>query len=154
MQSPVSADFFLAYCFWGLLHLVSWIWVLTLRTVSWRGGSTDTFLGDLHFLRSKPLLVWGWRRETKKREGKEREIDREIERELEREKECPGHAHLSSWFNSMKGGHHHHRHHRGCGCQHLFRKVLAKCGCCYARVRGQCHTQMHIHTERLKKFDL
>lgn len=47
----------------------------------------------------------------------------------------PGHAHLCSWFNSMKGGHHHHRHHRGCGCQHLFRKVLAKCGCCYARVR-------------------
>ncbi|TNN82450.1 hypothetical protein EYF80_007285 [Liparis tanakae] len=36
----------------------------------------------------------------------------------------------------MKGGHHHHRHHRGCGCQHLFRKVLVKCGCCYARVRG------------------
>ncbi|KAK2851385.1 hypothetical protein Q5P01_007661 [Channa striata] len=35
----------------------------------------------------------------------------------------------------MKRGHHHHRHHRGCGCQHLFRKVLAKCGCCYARVR-------------------
>ncbi|XP_061909083.1 rho guanine nucleotide exchange factor 25 isoform X3 [Entelurus aequoreus] len=36
----------------------------------------------------------------------------------------------------MKGGHHHHRHHRGCcGCQHLFRKVLTKCGCCYARVR-------------------
>ncbi|XP_040008964.1 rho guanine nucleotide exchange factor 25 isoform X3 [Xiphias gladius] len=35
----------------------------------------------------------------------------------------------------MKGGHNHHRHHRGCGCQHLFRKVLAKCGCCYARVR-------------------
>ncbi|XP_044067302.1 rho guanine nucleotide exchange factor 25 isoform X5 [Siniperca chuatsi] len=35
----------------------------------------------------------------------------------------------------MKGGHHRHRHHRGCGCQHLFRKVLAKCGCCYARVR-------------------
>ncbi|XP_026188278.1 rho guanine nucleotide exchange factor 25 isoform X3 [Mastacembelus armatus] len=35
----------------------------------------------------------------------------------------------------MKGGHHHHRHHRGCGCQHLFRKVLVKCGCCYARVR-------------------
>ncbi|KAM4612901.1 rho guanine nucleotide exchange factor 25 [Polymixia lowei] len=31
----------------------------------------------------------------------------------------------------MKGGH----HHRGCGCQHLFRKVLAKCGCCYAQVR-------------------
>uniref|UniRef100_A0A3Q3WA09 Rho guanine nucleotide exchange factor 25 n=1 Tax=Mola mola TaxID=94237 RepID=A0A3Q3WA09_MOLML len=35
----------------------------------------------------------------------------------------------------MTGGHHRHRHHRGCGCQHLFRKVLAKCGCCYARVR-------------------
>ncbi|XP_035652886.1 rho guanine nucleotide exchange factor 25-like isoform X2 [Oncorhynchus keta] len=31
----------------------------------------------------------------------------------------------------MKGGH----HQRGCGCQHLFQKVLAKCGCCYARVR-------------------
>uniref|UniRef100_A0A3P8XUW1 Rho guanine nucleotide exchange factor 25 n=1 Tax=Esox lucius TaxID=8010 RepID=A0A3P8XUW1_ESOLU len=31
----------------------------------------------------------------------------------------------------MKGGH----HHRGCACQHLFRKVLAKCGCCFARVR-------------------
>ncbi|KAM8862717.1 rho guanine nucleotide exchange factor 25 isoform 3-T3 [Spinachia spinachia] len=35
----------------------------------------------------------------------------------------------------MKGGHHHHRHHQGCGCQHLFRKVLVKCGCCFARVR-------------------
>ncbi|KAL0978371.1 hypothetical protein UPYG_G00169600 [Umbra pygmaea] len=31
----------------------------------------------------------------------------------------------------MKGGH----HPRSCGCQHLFRKVLAKCGCCYAQVR-------------------
>ncbi|KAM6979893.1 rho guanine nucleotide exchange factor 25-like [Aplochiton taeniatus] len=31
----------------------------------------------------------------------------------------------------MKGGH----HQRGCGCQHLFRKVLTKCGCCFARVR-------------------
>ncbi|XP_036388697.1 rho guanine nucleotide exchange factor 25 isoform X2 [Megalops cyprinoides] len=31
----------------------------------------------------------------------------------------------------MKGGH----HRRGCACPHLFRKVLAKCGCCYARVR-------------------
>ncbi|XP_057175558.1 rho guanine nucleotide exchange factor 25 isoform X2 [Triplophysa rosa] len=31
----------------------------------------------------------------------------------------------------MKGSH----HHRGCACHHLFRKVLAKCGCCYARVR-------------------
>ncbi|KAJ8358710.1 hypothetical protein SKAU_G00152350 [Synaphobranchus kaupii] len=29
----------------------------------------------------------------------------------------------------MKGG----RRHRGCACRHLFRKVLAKCGCCYAR---------------------
>lgn len=65
-------------------------------------------------------------REARKRE---REVG---ERERER---VPGHAHLCSWFNSMKGGHHHHRHHRGCGCQHLFRKVLAKCGCCYARVR-------------------
>ncbi|XP_061531879.1 rho guanine nucleotide exchange factor 25 isoform X3 [Phycodurus eques] len=36
----------------------------------------------------------------------------------------------------MKRGHPHHRHHRGCcGCRHLFRKVLTKCGCCYARVR-------------------
>ncbi|KAI1891168.1 hypothetical protein AGOR_G00162160 [Albula goreensis] len=25
--------------------------------------------------------------------------------------------------------------HGGCACQHLFRKVLAKCGCCYSRVR-------------------
>ncbi|XP_042155579.1 rho guanine nucleotide exchange factor 25 isoform X1 [Oncorhynchus tshawytscha] len=32
---------------------------------------------------------------------------------------------------SLKGGH----LHRGCACQHLFRKVLIKCGCCYARVR-------------------
>ncbi|XP_029906976.1 rho guanine nucleotide exchange factor 25 isoform X2 [Myripristis murdjan] len=31
----------------------------------------------------------------------------------------------------MRGGH----HQRGCGCQHLFRKVLTKCGCCYVRVR-------------------
>ncbi|XP_056589266.1 rho guanine nucleotide exchange factor 25 isoform X2 [Triplophysa dalaica] len=31
----------------------------------------------------------------------------------------------------MKGSH----HHRGCACHHLFRKVLVKCGCCYARVR-------------------
>ncbi|XP_039602544.1 rho guanine nucleotide exchange factor 25 isoform X3 [Polypterus senegalus] len=31
----------------------------------------------------------------------------------------------------MRGGH----HHRGCACQHLFRKVLAKCGCCSIRVR-------------------
>uniref|UniRef100_A0A8C7Q205 Rho guanine nucleotide exchange factor 25 n=1 Tax=Oncorhynchus mykiss TaxID=8022 RepID=A0A8C7Q205_ONCMY len=32
---------------------------------------------------------------------------------------------------SLKGGH----LHRGCACQHLFRKVLIKCGCCYAWVR-------------------
>uniref|UniRef100_A0A8C7JQI4 Rho guanine nucleotide exchange factor 25 n=1 Tax=Oncorhynchus kisutch TaxID=8019 RepID=A0A8C7JQI4_ONCKI len=31
---------------------------------------------------------------------------------------------------SLKGGH----LHRGCACQHLFRKVLIKCGCCYARI--------------------
>uniref|UniRef100_A0A3Q1B1E3 Rho guanine nucleotide exchange factor 25 n=1 Tax=Amphiprion ocellaris TaxID=80972 RepID=A0A3Q1B1E3_AMPOC len=31
----------------------------------------------------------------------------------------------------MRGGH----HQRGCGCQHLFRKLLSKCGCCYVRVR-------------------
>nr|XP_023688395.1 rho guanine nucleotide exchange factor 25-like isoform X2 [Paramormyrops kingsleyae] len=31
----------------------------------------------------------------------------------------------------MRGGH----HPRGCACHHLFRKVLLKCGCCYARVR-------------------
>ncbi|KAJ7999147.1 hypothetical protein DPEC_G00212380 [Dallia pectoralis] len=32
---------------------------------------------------------------------------------------------------SMKEG----QHQKGCGCQHLLQKVLAKCGCCYARVR-------------------
>uniref|UniRef100_A0A8D3DFF7 Rho guanine nucleotide exchange factor 25 n=1 Tax=Scophthalmus maximus TaxID=52904 RepID=A0A8D3DFF7_SCOMX len=31
----------------------------------------------------------------------------------------------------MRGSH----HQRGCGCQHLFRKVLSKCGCCHVRVR-------------------
>uniref|UniRef100_A0A7N8X939 Rho guanine nucleotide exchange factor 25 n=1 Tax=Mastacembelus armatus TaxID=205130 RepID=A0A7N8X939_9TELE len=31
----------------------------------------------------------------------------------------------------MRGGH----HQRGCGCQHLFRKLLNKCGCCLVRVR-------------------
>ncbi|KAM8913724.1 rho guanine nucleotide exchange factor 25 isoform 2-T2 [Spinachia spinachia] len=31
----------------------------------------------------------------------------------------------------MRGGH----HQRGCGCQHLFRKLLSKCGCCSVRVR-------------------
>ncbi|KAM9859669.1 rho guanine nucleotide exchange factor 25 isoform 2-T2 [Aulostomus maculatus] len=31
----------------------------------------------------------------------------------------------------MRGGH----RQRGCGCQHLFRKLLSKCGCCFVRVR-------------------
>ncbi|XP_063766477.1 rho guanine nucleotide exchange factor 25 isoform X2 [Eleginops maclovinus] len=31
----------------------------------------------------------------------------------------------------MRGG----QHQRGCGCQHLFRKLLGKCGCCFVRVR-------------------
>uniref|UniRef100_A0A3Q0QPU5 Rho guanine nucleotide exchange factor 25 n=1 Tax=Amphilophus citrinellus TaxID=61819 RepID=A0A3Q0QPU5_AMPCI len=31
----------------------------------------------------------------------------------------------------MRGSH----HHRGCGCQHLFRKLLSKCGCCFIKVR-------------------
>ncbi|XP_075317030.1 rho guanine nucleotide exchange factor 25 isoform X2 [Odontesthes bonariensis] len=31
----------------------------------------------------------------------------------------------------MRGGH----HQQGCGCQHLFRKLLRKCGCCFARGR-------------------
>uniref|UniRef100_A0A4W6EH81 Rho guanine nucleotide exchange factor 25 n=1 Tax=Lates calcarifer TaxID=8187 RepID=A0A4W6EH81_LATCA len=31
----------------------------------------------------------------------------------------------------MRGGH----HQRGCGCQHLFRKLLSKCGCCFVQVR-------------------
>ncbi|TKS71634.1 Rho guanine nucleotide exchange factor 25 [Collichthys lucidus] len=32
----------------------------------------------------------------------------------------------------MRKGH----HQRGCGCQHLFRKLLSKCGCCFVRVRA------------------
>ncbi|XP_041809914.1 rho guanine nucleotide exchange factor 25 isoform X3 [Chelmon rostratus] len=32
----------------------------------------------------------------------------------------------------MRGGH----HQRGCGCQHLFRKLLSKCGCCFVQVRA------------------
>ncbi|KAM3620980.1 uncharacterized protein V6R79_004449 [Siganus canaliculatus] len=32
----------------------------------------------------------------------------------------------------MRGDH----HQRGCGCQHLFRKLLSKCGCCMVRVRA------------------
>ncbi|AWP02939.1 putative rho guanine nucleotide exchange factor 25 [Scophthalmus maximus] len=36
----------------------------------------------------------------------------------------------------MRGSH----HQRGCGCQHLFRKVLSKCGCCHVRVRGESYS--------------
>ncbi|XP_022046791.2 rho guanine nucleotide exchange factor 25 [Acanthochromis polyacanthus] len=36
----------------------------------------------------------------------------------------------------MRGGH----HQRGCGCQHLFRKLLSKCGCCYVRVRAESYS--------------
>ncbi|XP_069010863.1 rho guanine nucleotide exchange factor 25 isoform X1 [Embiotoca jacksoni] len=35
----------------------------------------------------------------------------------------------------MRGGH----HQRGCGCQHLFRKLLGKCGCCFVRVRAESY---------------
>lgn len=100
---------------------------------------TDDFV-DLHFEGVNHLRVRLRERDLRDRRekgggGREREKD-----------SVPGHAHLCSWFSSMKGGHHHHRHHRGCGCQHLFRKVLVKCGCCYARVRGQwSHTPMKTH---------
>ncbi|KAM9362431.1 rho guanine nucleotide exchange factor 25 [Symphorus nematophorus] len=36
----------------------------------------------------------------------------------------------------MRGGH----HQRGCGCQHLFRKLLSKCGCCFVRVRADSYS--------------
>ncbi|XP_022600926.1 rho guanine nucleotide exchange factor 25-like isoform X1 [Seriola dumerili] len=36
----------------------------------------------------------------------------------------------------MRGGH----HQRGCGCQHLFRKLLSKCGCCFVRVRAESYS--------------
>ncbi|XP_029989830.1 rho guanine nucleotide exchange factor 25 [Sphaeramia orbicularis] len=36
----------------------------------------------------------------------------------------------------MKGGH----HQRQCGCQHLFRKLLGKCGCCFVPVRAESRT--------------
>ncbi|XP_019941861.2 rho guanine nucleotide exchange factor 25 isoform X3 [Paralichthys olivaceus] len=36
----------------------------------------------------------------------------------------------------MRGGH----HQRGCGCQHLFRKLLSKCGCCSVRVRAESYS--------------
>ncbi|CAJ1051074.1 rho guanine nucleotide exchange factor 25 isoform X1 [Xyrichtys novacula] len=32
----------------------------------------------------------------------------------------------------MRGGH----HQRGCGCRHLFRKLLSKCGCCFVRAES------------------
>lgn len=36
----------------------------------------------------------------------------------------------------MRGG----QHQRGCGCQHLFRKLLRKCGCCFVRVRAESYS--------------
>ncbi|KAF7667748.1 hypothetical protein LDENG_00051420 [Lucifuga dentata] len=33
----------------------------------------------------------------------------------------------------MRGGH----HQQGCGCQHLFRKLLIKCDCCFVQVRAE-----------------
>ncbi|KAK9529116.1 hypothetical protein VZT92_013231 [Zoarces viviparus] len=36
----------------------------------------------------------------------------------------------------MRGGH----HQRGCGCQHLFRKLLSKCGCCFVGVRAESYS--------------
>ncbi|XP_041809923.1 rho guanine nucleotide exchange factor 25 isoform X4 [Chelmon rostratus] len=36
----------------------------------------------------------------------------------------------------MRGGH----HQRGCGCQHLFRKLLSKCGCCFVQVRAESYS--------------
>ncbi|XP_068450649.1 rho guanine nucleotide exchange factor 25 [Clinocottus analis] len=36
----------------------------------------------------------------------------------------------------MRGGH----HQRGCGCQHLFQKLLSKCGCCFVRVRAESYS--------------
>ncbi|KAK1901125.1 Rho guanine nucleotide exchange factor 25 [Dissostichus eleginoides] len=36
----------------------------------------------------------------------------------------------------MRGG----QHQRGCGCQHLFRKLLGKCGCCFVRVRAESYS--------------
>ncbi|KAG7238266.1 hypothetical protein INR49_030977 [Caranx melampygus] len=36
----------------------------------------------------------------------------------------------------MRGGH----HQRGCGCQHLFRKLLSTCGCCFGRVRAESYS--------------
>ncbi|XP_074489740.1 rho guanine nucleotide exchange factor 25 isoform X1 [Sebastes fasciatus] len=36
----------------------------------------------------------------------------------------------------MRGGH----HQQACGCQHLFRKLLSKCGCCFVQVRAESYT--------------
>lgn len=36
----------------------------------------------------------------------------------------------------MRGSH----HHRGCGCQHLFRKLLSKCDCCFIKVRAESYS--------------
>lgn len=37
---------------------------------------------------------------------------------------------------TMRGSH----HHRGCGCQHLFRKLLSKCGCCFVKARAESYS--------------
>lgn len=42
------------------------------------------------------------------------------------------------WIN-MRGGHHQH----GCGCHHLLRKLLVKCDCCFAQVRGTYRCCVH-----------
>ncbi|XP_061544755.1 rho guanine nucleotide exchange factor 25 isoform X2 [Phycodurus eques] len=36
----------------------------------------------------------------------------------------------------MRGGH----QQRGCGCQHLFSKLLRKCGCCFVQVRAESYS--------------
>ncbi|XP_077458785.1 rho guanine nucleotide exchange factor 25 isoform X1 [Stigmatopora argus] len=36
----------------------------------------------------------------------------------------------------MKGGH----RQQACGCQHLFRKLLGKCGCCFVQVRAESYS--------------
>lgn len=36
----------------------------------------------------------------------------------------------------MRGGH----HQRRCGCQHLFRKLLGKCGCCFSQIRAESYS--------------
>ncbi|XP_037535509.1 rho guanine nucleotide exchange factor 25, partial [Nematolebias whitei] len=36
----------------------------------------------------------------------------------------------------MRGGH----HQQGCGCQHLFRKVLSDCGCCFVPGRAEMYS--------------